>query len=414
MRKGRKISYKEGYRGQLIKAVLENGFIPRDYIKLYDKPAAIQMQRAVRKMIQEDILKESKTISGSRYLRLTKTGEDLILSEANAELASQYKSPETKIKLRCLNIKKQPKSNQENEIAYKLAQNKLINDVSAKLFAEICGIENKSKEKNICPDSNKAMYYDSTNIKRLGSYEASFTTDKNSQSKKLNNSRINGLTISRGGIYSIYSTGNIMPEWKRKGEERMISSIKALVIRNINDMHVTDYESEAVIISKVDSTYTRIVKEENTKGINKRMLMSVDYAYEHMYSVPYTVDGIKIFTMMQKAGWQAKIKSQMLSHNEMTESMYVSVPCDGYDKKEGIYKLVYCIPDMVKLKGFAKRAAIEEDRERYHIYCYKSQLPIIAPVIQGNAKVFVISIDDMIRELESSEKDSLSFAREVV
>ena len=80
----RKKAYLKGYRGEILTAILENGFIPRDIIYMYDKAKAIQMQRMIKTLKDEGVIEEQKTINKTNYLKLTSTGRELILSEANA------------------------------------------------------------------------------------------------------------------------------------------------------------------------------------------------------------------------------------------------------------------------------------------------------------------------------------------
>ena len=396
----RKKAYLKGYRGEILTAILENGFIPRDIIYMYDKAKAIQMQRMIKTLKDEGVIEEQKTINKTNYLKLTSTGRELILSEANAELAAIYNSPAIRQRIRTLAISK-PIRNKEKEIEYRTSQNKYINDTTAKIFSKLAGARTG---KEFCANEKynikeHSLYLDSVQIKNIGSYQATLQNILGSQ--KITNSRINGVSITKGGVYAMYSTGKNTPEWKRNGEVKMAACIQAVVARSVENVDLSDYEKEAVIISKKDSTFVKVVESEYKAHSQRRTLMNIDYAYEHMYSLPSSYEGIRVFRTMQLHNWQAKIKEQLLSSEEIKESNYVSVSCDGYDKREGIYKLIYCIPDMTKLKSFSKRAAIDEEKEKYHIYCYESQLPLIRAVTRNGkyAKLFIVNMDGMEEEL---------------
>ncbi len=392
----RKKAYLKGYRGEILNAILENGFIPRDIIHLYDRSKAIQMQRMIKILKDEGVIEEKKTINKTNYLKLTINGRELILSEANAELASLYNSPAIRQRIRTLAMSK-PIRNKEKEIEYRTSQNKYINDTTVKIFSKLAGartaIEYNANKRSIIKEHS--LYLDSVQIKNIGTYKAPIQNTLGSQ--KITNSRINGVSITKGGVYAMYSTGKSTPEWKRNGEVKMAACIKAVVARSIENIDFSDYEKEAVIISKKDSTFVKVIESEYKTNSQRRTLMNIDYAYEHMYSLPSSYEGIRVFRLMQLPNWQTKIKEQLLPFQEIKESNFVSVSCDGYDKRDGIYKLVYCIPDMTKLKSFSKRAAIDEERETYHIYCYESQIPLLKAVTKNGkyAKLFVVSIDDM-------------------
>ena len=403
---GRNKDYQNGYRGKLLSLVLENGFLPLDCLRLYDYDTMKEMQRYTRILKSEEIVREQRTLSGTRYIRLSEHGEGMILGEANAELVSRYKSDRIMANLRYLAIEGGDK---EKKVQYKQQQNKIVNDVCAKLFAKISGVETRNipeLDKHSLSAGTKA-FFDSSTVKSAGTFKAAF---EGAGSQKLSNSRINGLSVTPGGVYSIYSTGKSVLEWKRSGEVKMAACIQALMNKTTRDFSMADYEKEAVIISSKDGNFTKIMEAEYKKNSHRRILMNIDFTYEHMYSIPFSNDGVRIFRMMQMENWKYKILDQILEHDEIQESNYVSVSCDGYDKANGIYKLIYCIPDMTKLKGFAKRAAIEGDKERYQIYCYKSQVPIIAPLVKDNAKVFIIGIDDMEREIGGSDNPSSDIA----
>ena len=396
----RKKAYLKGYRGEILTAILENGFIPRDIIYMYDKAKAIQMQRMIKILKDEGVIEEQKTINKTNYLKLTNTGRELILSEANAELAAIYNSSAIRQRIRTLAISK-PIRNKEKEIEYRTSQNKYINDTTVKIFSKLAGAKT-SKELNAkekCSIKENSLYLDSVQIKNIGSYQATVQNILGSQ--KITNSRINGVSITKGGVYAMYSTGKNTPEWKRNGEVKMAACIQAVVAKSVENVDLSDYKKEAVIISKRDSTFVKVIESEYKSHSQRRTLMNIDFAYEHMYSLPSSYEGIRVFRTMQLPNWQAKIKEQLLSSKEIKESNYVSVSCDGYDKREGIYKLIYCIPDMTKLKSFSKRAAIDEERDKYHIYCYESQLPLIRAVTRNGkyAKLFVVNMDGMEEEL---------------
>ena len=393
----RKTNYKEGYRGAIIQTIRENGFLPLDSLRLYEKPVAIQYQRCVRRLKEEGLIEELRTINKTRYVRFTEEGENLIKEELGGGKYAPYLTEKTKYVLRYLKLESTDK---EKRIAYKLQQNKFINDVSSKLYAELCSIYSSD-----VPDLNVGLveddlkaFYDSAKIKSMGSYRAAKINDR--YSNKINNSRINGLSISPGGIYSVYNIGKVLPEWRRNGEDKMAACIRMLASRSMRDFSAPNYEKEAVIISANDKNFVRIVTEKEEKDSHRRKLMTIDQAYDHMYALPYTCEGVKMFKIMQLPMWRAKLREQFLTHDEMQESRFAQVSCDGYDIRNRVYKLVFCIPDMTKLKSFVKRAETEGVKDRFYLYCYDHQLPVVTEIVKDHVKVFSVDIDDMCLELD--------------
>ena len=394
-------SYLEGYRGEVIRNILESGFMARDIIKLYEGPYAEQMRRTISRLKKEGVVEEKKTISGIKYLTLTKAGKELVLGEANAELIEAYSSPRVKEAIRYLDMQKPPRKTDDNlEFAYQTNQNKLVNDATSKVFMKMAGLKPASDSDIANGDIKReeALFIDSKRTKQLGSFKAAISSQKSSQ--KLANSRINGICVTEGGIYGVYFTGDAAPEWAQLGEKRMVACIKAIASRNIAGYSMGFYEGECIVITKIDSNFPEMILREYKDKTSRRMLMNIDSTYDHMYSIQYSPEGIRMLRIMQVENWQAKIKLEMFYEKEIEESNFVSTACDAYDRRNGIYKLAFCIPDMTKLKSFAQRAKLADEPDKYHVYCYKNQEHILKPVLKDYVKYHLIPLDEVEKRLD--------------
>ena len=105
--------------------------------------------------------------------------------------------------------------------------------------------------------------------------------------------------------------------------------------------------------------------------------------------------------IMQHKGWKNYLKDKLLTHEEQEDRKFVTVDCDGYDKENDIYSLVFLIPDMTRLKAFLTRARMEQDWNKYRIYCYKSQYSFISGIVGKDIKIYTVDIVEVMKEIRT-------------
>ena len=387
-----KTNYKKGYVNSVLNIVFRYGTLPYDVFQLYGKTKAVQYHRAVKKLKDEGILEEIKTLNKVRCIRFS----DSVPEEALRVIDATISSNNNKDRLYMLAMKN---TSRDNLGRYKTDQTKIINDISAECFVEAAGFHTDAMLEDM-QSIDKPLYLTSTQLKKESDYSDKIERTKEG-ADSLRNSRINGLYAAPGGVFSIYSLGYHLIEWRRSGEERMQAYVASMLSNRLSQFYISMYKKEAIILSKSEVSFAEIVKLDYSpkKRMTGRVLMNIDYAYESMYAIPYNPNGIKMFQMMQTQNWKYQLKSKFLCHEEIEEAGFVSIRCDGYDKDTGVYTLVFCIPDMTKLKDFLKRATLEEDSSKFRIICYKHQLPMLAEIIGKNAKIMTISLDDVYEEV---------------
>lgn len=279
----------------------------------------------------------------------------------------------------------------------KTTPGRILKNSATQIMMYACGIEispDKRDLRNEMLEDDDLIYYNSNEIKQIESYHDKVTHEKKEgeYNKKLINSRINGVLISPGGVYAIYNIGNSLIEWKRFGEVKMAAYIAGLIRhKSISDISINE-PKEAIVIARTDSLYTKICLGSYNKN-SKTILMNIDYAYDRLYAVPESRNGIIMLKMMIKNGWQRKILDSILSKEEQLAQNIVSVECDGYDVSAGIYKLVFCIPNLQKLKSFTTRAELASERDRFYIYCFDYQTKLITDVAGTNVKILKTNIE---------------------
>ena len=112
-----------------------------------------------------------------------------------------------------------------------------------------------------------------------------------------------------------------------------------------------------------------------------------------MYAIPEDRNGVLLLRMMTQAGWRKKILDSIISEEAQRASSKINIDCDGYDEEKGIYQLIFCIPDLAKLKNYIKRAQIEDEKNKFRIYCYTHQLPVIAAIAGEYVQVSKVDIE---------------------
>lgn len=279
----------------------------------------------------------------------------------------------------------------------KTTPGRILKNSATQIMMYACGIEispDKRDLRNEMLEDEDLVYYNSNEIKQIEAYRDQVTHEKKDgeYSKKLVNSRINGVLISPGGVYAIYNIGNTLIEWKRFGEVKMAVYIAGLIRhKSISDVSING-PKEAIVIARADSLYKKICLGSYHKN-SKTILLNIDYAYDRLYAVPESRDGVTMLKMMVVNGWRMRILDSILPKEEQLAANDVSVECDGYDASTGVYKLVFCIPNLQKLKSFAARAEFASDRDHYYIYCFTYQMQLILDVGGEHVKILKTDIE---------------------
>ena len=211
---------------------------------------------------------------------------------------------------------------------------------------------------------------------------------------QLGNTRVIGAMFSPGGVYSIYNIGSKLIEWKRYGEVKIATHINRLAeeqyepFRFHNEEEIPKVDS-AIFYAYDEKIFVRVINNEyQDKKKSGNILLNIDMTYKHMYALPLNDMGLYMTKIMQCKNWQNIMRHMFFDQGENLDTRTFDVACDAYDERSNTYILLFCIPDLSKLKIFIKRAGLEENRGRFRIYCFEEQLPIIAPTVSvGNEKI---------------------------
>lgn len=391
-----KRNYHTGIKNELITLLHITGAIPYKDLRILRNPPTMY-QRAVKQMIEDEAVNlEKRAEQRVIYLRDVQKQNQKYLAYIDPQIVEYYLTFSNR------NLWKISKSDRNGYI-------KALRDIEAQLIMYKSGSLIGPYAKDLSAEligEKEDSYYTSREIKRTVEYNAG--RGKNTGiNKKISSSRLNGFLVSGGGYYAIYNFSKKNMEWKRFSELKMAMYLVNL-IRNRSELeNDARMKREAILISGNDKIFEQICSLNYEKNRNYKVtLVNVDYAYDHMYAVPKDENGILLLRMLKTARWKYIIKNTMLRPEWIEDKTYISVPCDGYDREKDICMLVFCIPDLVLLKGFIARANLEENKEKFKIFCFSYQLPLLISLCgTKNVKFMQTDINTYYKKYFSGSQD---------
>ena len=377
-----KANYRKGKRQEIITLLHYCGSIPYSAINYLEENKKSRMYHAsINKMQKEGVVKIEKK-NGERQLVLKDYDElSPIYVKAIDEMYRDYylRVGQTLRKIALHNDKKDAgkvlQSNDMILLMYSIGVKTLPTDK-----ADILNCDELPQNVN--------MYYNSREIKKGTNYES--IVEENNQQKTVIGTRIDGLLISNGGIYTIYNMRNKRYVWKVRGEER----IKPYIEKLINGKHPRfilekNYEcKDAILFAKQLSSFAKMLTDSPQNDSFKDMI-GLRTLYTNIYVLPSDINGKMMLEIMMMKDWKNKMLSDLFdtSDEERNEAKHTSVVCDGYDEETKTYKLLFCIPNLAKLYMFSNRAKIEENQHVFEVYCFDFQAELVVAVTEGMVKV---------------------------
>lgn len=375
---GVKPNYRIGNKNEILTLLHITGIIPYKSLRLLaDTPT--MHQRAIRQMEKDGVVKIEKR-GTEKYICLQK-------SESQKKKYQEY-LPENIIQY----YKDYGSRNLWKMTEKVTEQNKVIRDTDAQMFFYGCGYHIGPYAKDINTDligEDENSYYSSREIKRIDGY----TDGKSKTNKKVTASRVNGILINGGGNYIVYNLGNQMIEWKRFSEVKMATYVTELIRKRSMYEQEAKMPREAIVLATTDRIYHQICELNYERNRTYRVtLMNIDYSFQSIYAVPEDKNGKLLIRIMGQKSWKHDIRKRLLSEKELENKIYTTVQCDGYDTDNDIYTLIFCIPDLVKLKAFTARANLESNPKKYRIYCFTYQIPLIMSLAGTNVTILKTDI----------------------
>ena len=220
-----------------------------------------------------------------------------------------------------------------------------------------------------------SVYY---TFKEMRRYWEKITTEDNMHP----HARGYGILISPGGIYVMYHSGKSLMQWEAFSEIGTVMKLTRYINEYTNERIETI--KEAIILGNDAQLFARMVVYERRYGRTKNTVAVAETIYERLYGIPNSLYGRKMLEQMQTTGWRERMCRMFLREDEIEASRFCSVQCDGYDKEKEIYTLLFCVPDLIKLKNYSARACLMGDKDKFRVICFEHQLATIANVIPEN------------------------------
>lgn len=376
-----KPNYRVGNKKEILELLYTIGVIPYRSLRLLTAPAYARMyQRAINQMEQDGVIK------------VEKRGTEKVIMLQSTEL--QRKKYEKYLPEKLLDYynsfsKRSLWALTEKNIS---VQTKAIRDTDAQMFFYACGFMIGPRAKDLTREmieETENSYYSSREIKSVCGYKP----NKDVTSKKITSSRVNGMLLSSGGTFAVYNLGNQMIEWRRFNELKFATYMGQLLRERSTYELDAKIPKEAIVMASSDSIFRQICELNYEKNRNYHVTyMNIDYVYDSIYAVPEDANGKMLMDIMNTRSWRRRIKELMLKPEYIEDSMYTQIPCDGYDKENDVHILIFCIPDLVKLKTFVARANLEGNKKKYRIYCYTYQIPLLVSLAGSNVEILKTDI----------------------
>ncbi len=393
-----KKNYTKGIRRELVRLLSMSGVMT--YRSLNAMPWNRQMAgRMIRKMEKEGVLEVYKNPSRILFANHTWQGTGEEYEQALTKEEIRYYRENVSYYMK--NLKEDRKKWYQN--SERLLRESEINALLYAAGTKILTDEKPCGDERIPEDME--VYYTSREIRRYWEDKATRAGLKSMMSDYMEggamHTRGHGLLISPGGNYAVYHTGRTLMKWEPMGEMTFAVNMARFLNRRTGDVQAEQIE-DAIMLADVPVVYARMAVCE--KKYQKRTgLEAVSQVYRRLYVLTTSSEGRRMACMMQKKGWQTRLREAFLAHEEMRESQFCTTPCDGYDREKDVYTLLFCIPDLIKLKDFATRAALEQKPEQYRVICFTHQLPIVANIV-GADTCRVLSIQYETYEERTAEE----------
>lgn len=352
-----------GKRVEILETLYANGVLPYKSLKLYSSETSIT-QAKVLKMIKEG---EVKRLGNGRdsMLVLTDGWENGTVhwKEVDKEFIKRREELSEELG-RCMGESGQTR-------LQRLGKRSELN-----LMMHLAGVgaypNERAKMSKSSFSNNKAVYYNADEVKDATCYLDEVKEEDGI--KQVTNTRLAGLMVSPGGMYATYSLGNKLIEWNRYGEVRM----KNIIYRTIAEKNheLGKGSIDCIMFADDYKLFERVVMNDldNNLMYSSKILLNIDLAYDHMYALPTDKKGIALLEEMKKENWLSTMKGILLNGYE-EPGTGCSVVCDAIDEDKYILMFTSC--DISRLQSFLKRARMTEDSEKFIVYCFSFQTPLI-------------------------------------
>lgn len=373
-------NYKKGKRREITELIMQTGGIPMRCIPLFVKENEATMRNQIYIMTNKGELiatdKGQNKVVTFNYKRESKN-----LTDINPKIIAYYEAFGQTDAYSLQSIK--------DEGHYMKMRNS-----ETYLFMYGAGIDTKLAEKKSIFSTDeiiKPTYYSPRELKGVNGYAPEQIKVGDITGK----TRTNGIVISSGGSYTVYDVYDQMFTLDM-GEMRMkIYSNELLASKKQPEL------KGCLLLFKNGSSIQKYMYGPNYHGRENSSPEKLAFTYPKVYALTLDTNGQRLMQLMTHEGWEQNIYDTFLENTKQTG--YEDMICDGKDK-DGNYYMVFCSPDIKKLKEFIRGAAAKGEKERCRIICFDFQKDFIAEVAGKYCKIYTVKFNEYLEEVKLQEE----------
>lgn len=399
----KRASYKKGYRRHIIRLLLTCGAISRKGIHMLGENVYGSYCMKLKEMEEEGIIEEVRVLDKregyhkTMRLRTLKPTDEKFVEEFPSYLGHYYRYALSNAKNISFSRSAAIKSYRESETVLMLAP------TSVRIFPDEKVAVREEKSIPLYP----ASFYNSLEIRE--GEDIKINTEGKEKADVIS-TRAMGIIISEGGIYGVYHTEDKQIRWIKSVEGQFANAIARFVNKRcvnitekekISVKNKTDVKNReewedipiekipkiqnALLIGKNDDIFVKTYQNTDGGKINL-----YETGYNRLFAIPYTKEGQLMIEMMTRKNWEKELKDVYLSGMNLDTRM-CNTQCDATDAEK--YVLLFCIPDLVKLRKFLNDAMYSNEPEKYQIYCFDFQEEFVARVAGRYAEINYAEFD---------------------
>ena len=366
-------------KNELIRAILMNGFIPGSCLNMFQFPVH-KMRLAARELIKDGIISAEKTPNGKKIFVL----EDFKKNSAKYEKGlppgylERYEYITSAYRWEVMKDRK-AKGKNGKTVLNDMVQRRLFRFAQTNMFFYWSGIPTYMDQRRpFYADGlhSECAYFPSNELREKSEY----TPDIDEASKAVSASRITGLLKTKSGIYGVYNYNNTLIKFAKDAERNICMRLENV----IHSAGIKSRISECIVLYSSVSMLHKIYSVDERNGYN---IETLSEAYRNAYAIPTNEYGKEMIRLMSGYGWKRDLITRYIENKHLV-SAATRVPCDGFDKENQRYTLVYCVPDILKLIGFLS-CAKEFSEYKFTIHCFDWQEDFIESVTDESVEIVV-------------------------
>ncbi len=376
-------NYKKGYRQELMKLLLSVGVISYDGLHLLEGEHRMYT-RKLKEMEKEGVVRRCRV--GKKWCATLTQFEEKSLGyiehfpgyrgvyirygSSRSQDVGRYKSDKNR-------AIKAYREGEVGEIMYSAGINVLASDKPRLYNGEQIG--------------EGAYFFSDNEIKDLQPADAK----KEKGSGSVVSTRALGLLVSPGGNYVVYHTGERRIKWSGVNEYsfsyscgRVVEEYKGQRMKApALEQSIFFYSDSQVIVDTMDESKVGESQSITIDGISNK--------FKQAYVLPNNEIGRDMVRIISEEDGEDRTKVILLDgiDTKQKSKTFVSDACTD---DEAI--LLFCLPDICKLKNFLYAASYIGNKMKFTVICFDWQEKYVAEIVGGRATVLVADYQEFIEQ----------------